>query len=130
MEPVNPKLDALGSPIYAPEVEKGSETSSMCDSCFKPGACCKGFVLTDLPPISGASIRAAKRFMRRRGLPFDPIGRRDRGDEKKARVWACRNILPNGRCGDYENRPQLCRDFKAGSDGLCFHFTPQEAFGG
>lgn len=23
----------------------------------------------------------------------------------------CRNLTPEGRCGDYENRPQVCRDF-------------------
>lgn len=26
----------------------------------------------------------------------------------------CRNLLPDGRCGIYETRPQICRDYKAG----------------
>lgn len=29
----------------------------------------------------------------------------------------CQKQLPDGRCGDYENRPQVCRDFKA--DDFC-----------
>lgn len=29
----------------------------------------------------------------------------------------CSRQLPDGRCGDYENRPQVCRDFKA--DAFC-----------
>lgn len=29
----------------------------------------------------------------------------------------CDKLLQNGKCGDYTNRPQVCRDFKA--DNLC-----------
>lgn len=36
---------------------------------------------------------------------------------KKAGGVPCRHLLPDGRCGDYNNRPQVCRDFKA--DALC-----------
>jgi hypothetical protein len=28
----------------------------------------------------------------------------------------------DGRCGDYGNRPHLCREFAAGSDPLCTMF--------
>jgi Fe-S-cluster containining protein len=29
----------------------------------------------------------------------------------------CPNLLPDGRCGDYENRPEVCRSFKP--DEIC-----------
>lgn len=27
---------------------------------------------------------------------------------------SCQNLLPDGRCGIYETRPQICREYKAG----------------
>lgn len=34
----------------------------------------------------------------------------------------CKNLLDNGKCSDYKNRPQVCRDFKA--DNLCIFISP------
>lgn len=36
---------------------------------------------------------------------------------KKPAGVTCSKQLSDGRCGDYENRPQVCRDFKA--DDFC-----------
>ncbi len=38
----------------------------------------------------------------------------------------CQKLLPSGKCGDYENRPYVCRDFQA--DYLCYFLSslPQE----
>lgn len=33
----------------------------------------------------------------------------------------CKHLLPDGRCGDYENRPQVCRDFQA--DYFCYFLS-------
>lgn len=33
--------------------------------------------------------------------------------------WQCKNLTPEGRCGDYENRPNLCRIYEPGEDRLC-----------
>lgn len=35
--------------------------------------------------------------------------------------------MPDGRCGDYENRPALCRSFEPQSEALCVHFNGSEA---
>lgn len=35
----------------------------------------------------------------------------------KAAGVPCVNLMEDGRCGDYENRPQVCRGFKP--DELC-----------
>lgn len=33
----------------------------------------------------------------------------------------CKHLLADGRCGDYENRPQVCRDFQA--DFFCYFLS-------
>ena len=32
-------------------------------------------------------------------------------DEGHRDFYTCRHLLPDGNCGDYERRPQVCRDF-------------------
>lgn len=41
-------------------------------------------------------------------------------------TWECTQLQPNGRCGIYENRPQLCRDFAPGEGPLCVHYVPRD----
>lgn len=76
--------------------------------------------------------------MEEMGLPFVPVERRsthyvdDPGSDQHGReyavwVWGCPKLLPNGRCGDYENRPGLCRSYQPLDDGLCVHFGGAEA---
>jgi Fe-S-cluster containining protein len=33
------------------------------------------------------------------------------GVEDGAERFTCKHLLPNGDCGDYENRPRMCRDY-------------------
>lgn len=37
--------------------------------------------------------------------------------------WSCKNLTPEGRCGDYENRPELCRTYEPGQDLLCVEYV-------
>jgi Fe-S-cluster containining protein len=37
-----------------------------------------------------------------------PIASSRKGEEH---VYTCKHLQPNGDCGNYENRPQMCRDF-------------------
>lgn len=115
---------------------------SLCDTCKQPGACCNDMVLHDargsLTVWEGDDWReqaAATIENRLPGAPFIPIrlvraegARRDtaapEGREYGTVRWGCRNITPEGRCGDYENRPQLCRNYEAGSDPLCVMYVP------
>lgn len=42
-------------------------------------------------------------------------------------TWAmwCPNLHPvTGRCTDYDNRPDLCRDYEPGQDPLCIMHVP------
>ena len=41
-------------------------------------------------------------------------------------VFSCDALQTDGRCGIYETRPKLCRDFKPGSDPLCVHYGEAE----
>lgn len=101
---------------------------SACDTCPKPGNCCNDFSLTGGGSIwaKGFSVdswmEGGTQYMKDIGLPFLPL----RIDEKIESVggevalrYTCPLVTPAGRCGDYENRPQLCRDYQPGDDRLC-----------
>jgi Fe-S-cluster containining protein len=104
---------------------------SLCDTCRNPGRCCTGFHLTtraDTPNtyldalILMATIdHADGTWLRGRalGLPFMPLVKRS-----GAWLYWC-PLLKDGRCSDYENRPQLCRTFEPGSDTLCVEATAE-----
>ncbi len=68
-------------------------------------------------------------------LPFFPIEKietfidQDSGRTYSRHYFACKNLLPSGRCGDYENRPDLCRKFDPASDALCVHYQGAEGTG-
>lgn len=101
---------------------------SLCDVCMSPGACCKRVALTDLRPgelvvpQDPMSHEQAEHWALRAGLPFRPA---EQGPDGVWR-WSCNNLLETGRCGDYENRPSLCRKYRPGSDPLCVHYWPRE----
>ena len=54
------------------------------------------------------------------GLPFLPLEVQPATDGCPA-FWrySCPILTPDGRCGDYENRPSLCASYRPGQDGLC-----------
>lgn len=58
-------------------------------------------------------------------LPFQPteihglFTDEDSGRRYVTYAYSCPELLPNGRCGIYENRPNVCRDYKPGTDALC-----------
>jgi Fe-S-cluster containining protein len=55
------------------------------------------------------------------GLPFMPLYKRPMG---VWRFWCPVLDIKTGRCGDYENRPALCKSYRAGSDTLCAMHVP------
>lgn len=103
---------------------------SLCDSCFAPGSCCKGFTLNAWwarAPISRLEVLAKLATCEpepdRIGLPFIPRERRADG------CWSfeCVALGPDGRCTEYESRPYLCRVFEPASESLCVHWRGAEA---
>lgn len=56
------------------------------------------------------------------GLPFIPVRAMFRGYSEEGAVipvFDCPLLGVDGRCGNYDQRPDLCRTFEPGSDGLC-----------
>jgi Fe-S-cluster containining protein len=68
------------------------------------------------------SREEAEHLVLRHRLPFTPTAQRPDG------IWyfACTQLQRDGRCGIYDGRPQVCRDFREGSDPLCVHYWAEE----
>ncbi len=94
--------------------------TSPCDTCPEPGACCCRFQLNLDFPVD-ADAEAVLEQVRKEGFPFEPIEpSRYVGEEGTQRwVFNCPRLLPGGRCGDYGDRPDPCRTYEPGSNGLC-----------
>lgn len=101
----------------------------LCDACRNPGRCCSGFGL-NLPILAEETaldvlIRLARvehRDCQGRpvvGAPFLPLYR----TPERWRFW-CPLLGRDGRCTDYEHRPEVCALFKPGGDPLCVMHTP------
>jgi len=114
---------------------------SLCDTCREPGACCKGLAINIRFPIEMPPDQVQKHVAE--GTPtyeggpnhqpvptFVPINRAtylDDGElEPKYCTWRfnCTALdEETGRCNIYRDRPQVCRDFEAGSDPICVHYS-------
>lgn len=118
---------------------------SLCDRCMKPGHCCENIKF-----FSSAAGRNGLSFWADsiestvtdslhqedkdagRPMPFRvkeitgrwtvAEGEEEAGREYVTATFSCINLQPDGRCGDYENRPWLCRFFKSGIDWPCIHY--------
>lgn len=100
----------------------------LCGNCSDPGMCCReirlysrndrafGDAATVLEAyVALATVVHADEWMFDTGLPFVP----ERRDPDGTWVMSCPRLTPEGRCGDYENRPRLCRTFTPGNDWPC-----------
>ena len=97
---------------------------SLCENCGDPGRCCKDIKLTR-KAFGGitkleclvilATIEHPDPHMLNTGLPFLP---EYVGEDEQWR-FSCPRLREDGRCGDYENRPNLCRTFVPGAHHPC-----------
>lgn len=104
--------------------------TASCDTCRRPGACCSGFVIAAL---GGFPLET----WREDGLDLlAKLGNIDFFEPLHPKlslnapglympVWRCTRLGPDGRCTDYENRPDLCHRYQAGDDELCAEFAHQ-----
>ena len=110
---------------------------TLCDQCIRPGACCKEIMLVGSNPIvfeiqnaltklevlvALATAEHSDEWMCNIGLPFMPRYQCRDGNW----LLECPRLDSDGRCGDYENRPKLCRDFEPGIDALCVMSCPEK----
>lgn len=104
---------------------------SLCDTCPRPGACCRFFSLNQsggidqwsgMPLLEAIAGVAASHT---EDHPFVPLYRRPNG----VTVWWCPNLGRDGRCMDYDRRPYTCRSFEPASEKLCVLWPGHEAVG-
>lgn len=106
---------------------------SLCDTCPKPGHCCKRFTLAtgngdvttwaDEKRLDPASHEGADHivFLEELGRAADPDGR-----EYVWGYWGCTKLNENGRCTIYETRPKFCREYEPASSPLCVLYEGEE----
>lgn len=102
----------------------------LCESCIAPGSCCKKMHLTGGVSLHDGvrlgkpmSHELAEKLTALNGLhTFFPTHQRPDGSWE----FACTALQPDGRCGIYEDRPELCKSYVAGSDPLCVHYFSAE----
>lgn len=100
----------------------------LCGNCGDPGRCCREIRLfsgndwafrnagTRLEAmVALATVGHDDPWMGNIGLPFIA----ERKDADGYWVMSCVNLTPEGRCGDYEGRPYLCRLFEPGTQFPC-----------
>lgn len=102
---------------------------ALCDICTDPGRCCRKFVLN-----RGADGLVThwddEPLVIPNDLPFEFADKHsthvdaESGRTYSAYWYSCPKLGPGGRCTIYAERPQLCRDYAAGSDGLCAMYRP------
>jgi Fe-S-cluster containining protein len=110
-----------------PILQSVNERMALCASCPKPGACCSNFVLTSGAFRTGRVMhtrgwkKRLQHLMDKWGLPFKPA----RVDASRGKLgfarYDCPKLLPNGLCGDYENRPDICRKYVPLENNLCVY---------
>lgn len=98
--------------------------TSPCDTCSRPGSCCKGFVLSTLFSPANWEHDATPRLAQF-GVPFFRVVEavRSVGDGMVGVRCDCDRLGADGRCTDYENRPDVCRNYDPLSDALCIEFV-------
>lgn len=103
---------------------------SACDTCPKPGACCRGF---HLPLYADHPLKILV-LMAANWLPYLPVDSRYELFELDNENWAtdkrrdytynCPALGHDGRCTIYEDRPDICRRYQPGQDQLCVVWQP------
>lgn len=125
------EIDAvLGEVLDEVNAEIEAEANA-CETCPKPGTCCTGFPLpgsdTHFMTKLEAMVWAASqlyalpdKYRTSVGFPFVPVKQMHDGLPGETWLWSCVDLLPNGRCGNYENRPYgPCVLYKPGADRMC-----------
>ena len=100
------------------------DRGGLCEVCINPGQCCRDVFLehgTGQHAIDAPmSFDQAEHLALLWQLPFRPSRQLPNGTWK----WWCTALDERtGRCSAYETRPQLCRNYAAGSDELCAHYV-------
>lgn len=105
----------------------------ICDACRFPGACCREIPLTlsfwDDEDIHAVWPDLREAYRDSNGfMPFTPVrvnpqvaSHLDPASGRTYSSWlfSCAALLPNGRCGVYDQRPHCCKSYEPHYDRLC-----------
>jgi Fe-S-cluster containining protein len=103
---------------------------TLCDGCRAPGACCRILSLAgeEGPLGPRSSLLEISALLATAALPFVPLVRLDDG----VVLFWCPHLGRDGRCGEYDHRPELCRDYREGSGVICIespdHVPPRQLY--
>lgn len=92
---------------------------TLCDKCFAPGACCKGFALESGNFCRSMSSNQVMAFLKDHNSPFVPVVMRE---DDGIWLFECTKLSPEGRCTIYKDRPRACRGLIPASESLCVHY--------
>ena len=102
-------------------------SESLCDTCKVPGACCRSMVLLDqqgkpllFPVGREPDLASAKVPSQFRPVSSQEAIHPDTGETGIQYEFSCSALGPDGRCTIYDQRPDICRKFEAGSDPTCW----------
>jgi Fe-S-cluster containining protein len=119
--------------------DRGSVGGSLCDRCYAPGQCCKGFTLFTPEGeertfwVEGDDT--VEDYLGEHELPFTPELLEEFADPETGRKYgsyrfSCAKLDGDGRCSIYDDRPEICRNFEpAGGSLLCVHSFGAEGTG-
>lgn len=99
---------------------------SACDTCSSPGSCCSSFELNLFVDTDNWYDDAILK-LNAHGLDFikpiakDPNWRYTSTSQTKL-LYSCTRLADNGKCSDYENRPELCKVYQPKQDWLCCEY--------
>lgn len=107
------------------------ENSDICNNCHSPGSCCSGFQLMSLvgweypEDIEQKKLKAVE-TLKSLGMDYfvphqvhlpSPVYMAEYNG-KVSMTFRCTKLV-NGRCSDYDNRPNTCINYKPMEDDLC-----------
>jgi Fe-S-cluster containining protein len=114
------------------EANKDKDSSSICETCVEPGACCKELTLSvngrTMRFHSDTWIKEATDEMAQRGFSFlVPVGKEvfPNAPSYVSVKFKCTKLGEDGRCTDYANRPGFCRTYEPGVEELCVMYKPK-----
>ncbi|GMU22390.1 MAG: hypothetical protein AMXMBFR13_24760 [Phycisphaerae bacterium] len=105
------------------KLEVMSNTTSLCDQCV--GLCCRYFAFSIDKPETKRDFEDLRWYI----LHEDTLIFVEDGEWYVQINRKCRALLPDNRCGIYENRPTICRSYKTdGCDWQADAYDYQHVF--
>jgi Fe-S-cluster containining protein len=101
----SPPVNAWTAPVVKPRREQVPAGANLCEYCT--AKCCHYFALQIDAPTEWRDFEIIRWYM----IHGDVALFTEDGDWYLLVYSVCRHLQPDRRCGIYETRPQICRDY-------------------